>query len=90
MFKDRTLKDIMIVDNSASCFIRNLDNAIPIIPYIDNNADNELKDLEELLIWQSYKMDVRDSLRNIFKQPTLADYNSVDQACEEVLYQYNR
>ena len=25
MFKDRTLKDIMIVDNSASCFIRTLD-----------------------------------------------------------------
>lgn len=60
MFKDRTLKDIIIVDNSASCYIRNVNNAIPIIPYIDNNADNELKDLEELLIWLSNKEDVRD------------------------------
>jgi TFIIF-interacting CTD phosphatase-like protein len=44
MFKDRNLKEIVIVDNSASCYIKHLDNAIPIIPFLDNNADNELKD----------------------------------------------
>jgi CTD small phosphatase-like protein 2 len=44
IFKERDLKDILIVDNSATCFMNNLDNGVPIIPFYDNKADTQLLD----------------------------------------------
>lgn len=44
IFKERDLKDIVIVDNSATCFMNNLDNGVPIIPFFDNQEDTQLLD----------------------------------------------
>ena len=88
MFKERCLKDIVIVDNSASCYISNIENAIPMLPYIDNNADNELKDLEEFLIWLSKKEDVREPLKRVFGLGKMCYCNTVEEAYEKVLNYY--
>lgn len=66
MLEERDLSEIVIVDNTASCFYNNLDNAIPIIPFIDNVDDSELLDLQNFLVWLSDKSDVRTEQRNVF------------------------
>lgn len=88
MFKERTLKDIVIVDNSASCYISNLENAIPVVPFIDNNADNELKDQEEFQIWLSKKEDIREPLRRVFGLGKMCYCNTIEEAYEKLLYYY--
>jgi len=37
------MKDLIIIDNSIVCFAFNLDNGVPISPYMgDNDMDEEL------------------------------------------------
>lgn len=45
IFKNISLKDIVIIDNSILSFALQLDNGIPILPFYDNKSDNELMDL---------------------------------------------
>jgi CTD small phosphatase-like protein 2 len=42
IIKNRTLKEVVIVDNAVYSFGYQLDNGIPIIPYYDNPKDEEL------------------------------------------------
>lgn len=42
IFKNISLKHIVIIDNSVISFTYNLDNGIPILPYYDAFNDNEL------------------------------------------------
>lgn len=35
-------KDMLLVDNAAYSFCHQLDNGVPIIPFYDNKADQEL------------------------------------------------
>lgn len=39
------MKKIIIVDNSSLSYCKNLDNAIPIIPFYDDKSDRELVNL---------------------------------------------
>lgn len=66
IFAERNLNEIVLVDNSSSCFVSNLDNGIPIIPFYDNKDDNELNNLSMFLVWLNEQEDVQDVLRNIF------------------------
>lgn len=52
IISDRSLKDLIIIDNSIVCFAFNLDNGVPISPYM---GDNELD--EELIFLLSYLED---------------------------------
>ena len=52
IIQDRSLKDMIIIDNSIVCFAFNLDNGVPISPYM---GDNELD--EELIFLLSYLED---------------------------------
>lgn len=47
---NRNLKDIILIDNSAYSFAYQLNNGIPIIPYLDNKKDDELMELENYLM----------------------------------------
>lgn len=42
---NRHIKDLIIIDNSASSFGFNVNNGIPILPFYDNPEDEELKHL---------------------------------------------
>jgi CTD small phosphatase-like protein 2 len=42
IFKDWDLKDIVLVDNSVFSFAFQIENGIPIIPYYNNPADEEM------------------------------------------------
>jgi Dullard-like phosphatase family protein len=53
IISDRRMQDIIIIDNSIVCFAFNLDNGVPISPYL---GDNELD--EELIFMTSYLEDV--------------------------------
>lgn len=37
---NRDLKDVVLIDNSAFSYAFQIDNGIPIIPYLDNKKDN--------------------------------------------------
>lgn len=47
------MEDLIIIDNSIVCFAFNLDNGVPISPYL---GDNDLD--EELIFLTSYLEDV--------------------------------
>ena len=42
---NRQLTDMILVDNSALSFAFNVSNGIPILPFFDDNSDEELKHL---------------------------------------------
>lgn len=42
---NRTLKEMIIIDNSALSFAFNVNNGIPILPFYDNTGDEELRHL---------------------------------------------
>jgi CTD small phosphatase-like protein 2 len=45
IISNRDLKDLIIIDNSASSFSFHVNNGIPILPYYDSLLDDELKHL---------------------------------------------
>ena len=61
--KNRTLKDIVLVDNLVHSFGLQLDNGIPILEYRRGQTDKELVALEEMLVEMADVKDVREYLR---------------------------
>ena len=49
VLSNRSLHEMIIVDNAAYSFGFQLDNGLPIIPYYDNKSDTELKHLYHYL-----------------------------------------
>jgi len=56
ILKDRNLKDMIIVDNLAHSFGFQLENGVPILEFINDKKDEELKHLTEYLL-EAYKYD---------------------------------
>jgi len=67
IFGGRKLKDIVIVDNSAFSFGEQIENGVPIIPFIYDKRDKEFLKLQKYLelILESY--DVRTFNKEAFK-----------------------
>eukprot|EP00826_Nyctotherus_ovalis_P004527 TRINITY_DN10990_c0_g1_i4.p1 TRINITY_DN10990_c0_g1~~TRINITY_DN10990_c0_g1_i4.p1 ORF type:complete len:357 (+),score=49.19 TRINITY_DN10990_c0_g1_i4:568-1638(+) len=61
----RDLKDVVIVDNSPSCYALQPCNGIPIKSWIDDKEDKELEKLVLVLELLSKVDDVRDYLREL-------------------------
>jgi len=59
---NRELKDIVMVDNLVHSFGLQINNGVPILEFLDNSEDNELKAIEPLLIEASTFPDSRDCL----------------------------
>ena len=49
VLKNRSIENILLVDNAAYSYFYQLDNGIPIIPYYDDKSDRELIKLLEFL-----------------------------------------
>jgi CTD small phosphatase-like protein 2 len=45
ILKNRSLKDVVIIDNAVYSFGFQLDNGIPILPFYDDKNDSELEHL---------------------------------------------
>ena len=58
---NRSMKDLVIIDNSALSFAFNVNNGIPILPFYDNHEDEELRHLTFYLtcLQQSQVDDIR-------------------------------
>jgi CTD small phosphatase-like protein 2 len=59
IIRNRNLKDMVLVDNSAISFLSQLSNGIPIIPYSDSKDDDELLDLTRYLLSIKDNYDLR-------------------------------
>lgn len=67
IFGNRDLKDIMLVDNSVTSFLPQLQNGIPIVPYFQDGKDIELIKLERFLYYVKRLADVRPFLQSYFQ-----------------------
>jgi CTD small phosphatase-like protein 2 len=67
IFGDRDLKDVVIVDNSVYSFAFQIDNGIPIIPFYNDKADEEMLHLVYYLNCLGGVEDVRDQNRQAFE-----------------------
>lgn len=59
IIKNRSLKDMIIVDNLVHSFGLQLENGIPILEYLKGKNDNELTAMEPMLIEMSQVDDTR-------------------------------
>jgi CTD small phosphatase-like protein 2 len=64
IIKNRSLSDIVIVDNLVHSFGLQIDNGIPILDFTNNKDDRELLGVEKILLELRNVDDVRDFLRN--------------------------
>ncbi|CAD8152533.1 unnamed protein product [Paramecium pentaurelia] len=71
---NRHLKDIVIVDNLPHSFGLQLENGIPILEYLYNPKDEELKYLQKYLIKLSKEEDVRLFNKQNLKLLSLIDF----------------
>ena len=67
LLKNRSLKNIVIIDDCSHSFCLQLDNGIPIIEYKGNSKDDELKYLVKYLLKCAETDDVREFNRTHLK-----------------------
>jgi CTD small phosphatase-like protein 2 len=70
---NRKIQDIIIVDNTVSCFAFHLDNGVPIISWYNDRNDRQLINLIEYFIVVADSQDVREINREIFHLDTFYD-----------------
>jgi len=76
--KNRSLKDMIIVDNLAHCFGFQIENGIPILEFHDDKHDRELKYLCTYLIEACSYDDVREFNKMKLKLNELAELKMED------------
>lgn len=83
---NRDPKKLILVDNSTSCFLPQLHNGIPIIPFYFKEDDFELLKLEFLLNDLSdCEEDVRDFLYNFFHLEMYLEVGDIEELAERLL-----
>mmetsp|Transcript_13943 Transcript_13943/g.11918 ORF Transcript_13943/g.11918 Transcript_13943/m.11918 type:complete len:257 (-) Transcript_13943:179-949(-) len=87
VFANRSLKDIVIVDNACYSFGYQLDNGIPIVPFYYHKSDTELKTLVPYLKSLYNARDVRDVNTRTFKLHTIAESESHEEAMMKMFSQ---
>ena len=80
---NRSLKDIIILDNSPMAYAFDVDNGLPILSWFDNRDDKELIRVQQILKFLSYVDDVRKYIK-IFLKNNCIDY----QIAKAIIKQY--
>jgi CTD small phosphatase-like protein 2 len=75
---------MVLVDNSVTCCVPQLDNGVPIIPYFDSDSDTELLKLEVFLNKLAGLNDVRPFLRQYFKLYEYRNSKTIFELYEKV------
>jgi len=84
---NRKLEDLILVDNAAYSFGFQLENGIPIIPFYDNKADQELRNLIPYLKFLSSVKDLREVNKQTFKLHHYLAYDEPEELMEKVIFQ---
>eukprot|EP00347_Sterkiella_histriomuscorum_P014439 403360857 len=80
IFRNRDLKDLVIVDNSIYAFAFHIDNGVPIISYYNNKTqDEELQHMIYYIQCLAEVEDVRDLNREAFELSKLRSQNEIYQ-----------
>ncbi|CAK79948.1 unnamed protein product (macronuclear) [Paramecium tetraurelia] len=75
IFKTRKLSDMLLIDNAPHSYLYQIQNGVPIIPYIDNKQDEELKSLLQYLMQFKNVKDVREFNMQYLKIPRFSEYD---------------
>jgi len=74
IFSNRDIENIAIIDNATYSFGLNLDNGVPIIPFLHSKLDQEFKELVPFL--KRYLLeDIRELNRQTFKFNLYLNYH---------------
>jgi CTD small phosphatase-like protein 2 len=73
IFHERSLADIILVDNSVYSFAYQLDNGVPIVSYYHDEKDEEMLHLKFYLDCLTNCADVREKNREAFQLEQLAE-----------------
>jgi len=84
---NRNLQDIILVDNAAYSFGFQLENGIPIIPFYDNKADQELRNLIPYLKFLSSVKDLREVNKQTFKLHQYLEHDEPEELLEKAIFQ---
>jgi CTD small phosphatase-like protein 2 len=82
---NRNLQDVILVDNAAYSFAFQIENGVPIIPFYDNKADQELRHLIPYLKFLSSVKDVRDINKQTFKLHQYSSFDSPEDVLDKVI-----
>lgn len=72
------LKNILLVDNTASCFLPQLDNGVPIINFTTDHSDTELRKLLPFLLQLKAADNIQAILSHYFKLKQFELYSSTE------------
>ena len=81
---NRSLKDIIILDNSPMAYAFDVDNGLPILSWFDNRDDKELIRVQQILKFLSYVDDVRKYIKRFLRNNCI-NY----QIARAIIKQYN-
>lgn len=85
---NRSLDNLLIVDNATYSFGFQLENGIPVVPFYDLKDDTELLDLMEYLKKMAQEKDVRTVNNKMFMYELISNYcNDYDRLIDLVCSQ---
>ena len=73
------MKDVVIIDNSVYSFAFQIDNGIPIIPFYNDKADEEMLHLVYYLKCLADVDDVREQNRQAFELFKLSNGDNLEE-----------
>lgn len=81
---NRSLSELVLVDNAAYSYAFQVENGIPILPYYEGRNDYELSSLEKYLEGIILAKDVREINKKTFKLDQYRNYDDPDQLVKEL------
>jgi CTD small phosphatase-like protein 2 len=82
---NRSLEKMVLVDNAMYSFALQLTNGVPIIPFNDSKADQELQHLSSFLLKLRHVDDVRPIIHQHFRYDLLVQAKDV-QECIDLMF----
>lgn len=82
---NRSLKDVILVDNSAHSYGFQPDNGVPVLPFYNDKTDTELHELTEFLLSIRDKPDIRPVVAQTFRTSIIAKLGNNFDKLRDVL-----
>ncbi|CAD8046758.1 unnamed protein product [Paramecium primaurelia] len=89
VIEGRKLENMAIIDNSAYCYIYQLDNGIPIIPFEENKKDKELIFMADYLIKCEKQLNWLQHHKQHFQNELYLQCSSIEECIQRLLQTQN-